>query len=129
MSACKHEGYRIQFMEMVESTFGDEMVEKMVEVAVGTYDHQELVAKPSRRRLDCQLMLSSRRLEITCLVVSWSYSQDLIMEHRLNSNTIHDVVHVLSKATLPDFVSKISEVLNTSLSSPRHFADLQKDLE
>ena len=43
-----------EFMEMVESTFGDEMAEKMVEendlesngiyTAVGTYDHQELVA-------------------------------------------------------------------------------------
>ena len=72
-----------EFMEMVGSTFGDEMAEKMVEdndvataytLPLGRTITKNSLRWPSRSRtrLDCQLMHLSRRLEITCLVVSWN---------------------------------------------------------
>ena len=74
----------------------------------------------SRTRLDCQLMHLSRRLEITCLVVSWNFPFSLIETSFEFLDTIHDVVHVevlklYPEATLPDFVSKIEERSNPPL--------------
>ena len=112
-----------EFMEMVESTFGDEMAEKMVEendlesngiyTAVGTYDHQELVAMAITLSKETGLPVDAlvEAFGITCLVVSWSYSQ--FFDHGTSFeflDTIHDVVHVevlklYPEATLPDFVS------------------------
>ena len=135
-----------EFMEMVESTFGDEMTEKMVEendlesngiyTAVGTYDHQELVAmaitlsKETGLPVDALVeafgnYLFGRFLELFPIFFDHGTSFEFL-------DTIHDVVHVevlklYPEATLPDFVSKIEDdgrTLHFEYHSPRHFADL-----
>ena len=134
-----------EFLEMVESTFGDEMSEKLVEdndlasggiyTAVGTYDHQELVAMA--------ITLSKETgLPVDALVEAFGnylFGRFLelfpIFDHETSFeflDTIHDVVHVevlklYPEATLPDFTSKIEEdgkTLHFEYNSPRHFADL-----
>ena len=135
-----------EFMEMVESTFGDEMAEKLIEdndlesngiyTAVGTYDHQELVAmaitlsKETGLPVDALVeafgnYLFGRFLELFPIFFNHGTSFEFL-------DTIHDVVHVevlklYPEATLPDFVSKIEEdgrTLHFEYRSPRHFADL-----
>ena len=131
-----------EFMEMVESTFGDEMAEKMVEendlesngiyTAVGTYDHQELVAmaitlsKETGLPVDALVeafgnYLFGRFLELFPIFFDHGTSFEFL-------DTIHDVVHVevlklYPEATLPDFVSKIEDdgrTLHFEYHSPRH---------
>ena len=131
---------------MVESTFGDEMSEKLVEdndlasggiyTAVGTYDHQELVAmaitlsKETGLPVDALVeafgnYLFGRFLELFPIFFNHETSFEFL-------DTIHDVVHVevlklYPEATLPDFTSKIEEdgkTLHFEYNSPRHFADL-----
>ena len=135
-----------EFLEMVESTFGDEMSEKLVEdndlasggiyTAVGTYDHQELVAmaitlsKETGLPVDALVeafgnYLFGRFLELFPIFFDHGTSFEFL-------DTIHDVVHVevlklYPEATLPDFTSKIEEdgkTLHFEYNSPRHFADL-----
>ena len=131
---------------MVESTFGDEMSEKLVEdndlasggiyTAVGTYDHQELVAmaitlsKETGLPVDALVeafgnYLFGRFLELFPIFFNHETSFEFL-------DTIHDVVHVevlklYPEATLPDFTSKIEDdgkTLHFEYNSPRHFADL-----
>ena len=135
-----------EFLEMVESTFGDEMSEKLVEdndlasggiyTAVGTYDHQELVAmaitlsKETGLPVDALVeafgnYLFGRFLELFPIFFNHETSFEFL-------DTIHDVVHVevlklYPEATLPDFTSKIEDdgkTLHFEYNSPRHFADL-----
>ena len=117
-----------EFMEMVESTFGDEMAEKMVEdndlesngiyTAVGTYDHQELVAMAITLSNETGLPVNAlveafgnylfgRFLELFPIFFNHETSFEFL-------DTIHDVVHVevlklYPEATLPDFTSKIED--------------------
>ena len=98
-----------EFMEMVESTFGDEMAEKMVEdndlesnciyTAVGTYDHQELVAMAITLSNETGLPVNAlveafgnylfgRFLELFPIFFNHETSFEFL-------DTIHDVVHVV----------------------------------
>ena len=135
-----------EFMEMVEATFGDETVDMMVEqnnlasggvyTAVGTYDHQELVAMAITLSKETGLpvealveafgnYLCGRFLELFPVFFNHKSSFEFL-------DTIHDVVHVevlklYPEATLPDFISEIKDdgkTLHFEYHSPRHFADL-----
>lgn len=135
-----------EFMEMVEATFGDETVDMMVEqnnlasggvyTAVGTYDHQELVAMAITLSKETGLpvealveafgnYLFGRFLELFPVFFNHKSSFEFL-------DTIHDVVHVevlklYPEATLPDFISEIKDdgkTLHFEYHSPRHFADL-----
>ena len=135
-----------EFMEMVEATFGDETVDMMVEqndlasggvyTAVGTYDHQELVAMAITLSKETGLpvealveafgnYLFGRFLELFPVFFDHKSSFEFL-------DTIHDVVHVevlklYPEATLPDFISEIKDdgkTLHFEYHSPRHFADL-----
>ena len=135
-----------EFMEMVEATFGDETVDMMVEqnnlasggvyTAVGTYDHQELVAMAITLSKETGLpvealveafgnYLFGRFLELFPIFFNHKSSFEFL-------DTIHDVVHVevlklYPEATLPDFISEIKDdgkTLHFEYHSPRHFADL-----
>lgn len=135
-----------EFMEMVEATFGDETVDMMVEqnnlasggvyTAVGTYDHQELVAMAITLSKETGLpvealveafgnYLFGRFLNLFPIFFNHKSSFEFL-------DTIHDVVHVevlklYPEATLPDFISEIKDdgkTLHFEYHSPRHFADL-----
>ena len=135
-----------EFMEMVEATFGDETVDMMVEqnnlasggvyTAVGTYDHQELVAMAITLSKEIGLTVEAlveafgnylfgRFLELFPVFFNHKSSFEFL-------HTIHDVVHVevlklYPEATLPDFISEIKDdgkTLHFEYHSPRHFADL-----
>lgn len=135
-----------EFMEMVEATFGDETVDMMVEqnnlasggvyTAVGTYDHQELVAMAITLSKETGLpvealveafgnYLFGRFLDLFPIFFNHKSSFEFL-------DTIHDVVHVevlklYPEATLPDFISEIKDdgkTLHFEYHSPRHFADL-----
>ena len=144
-----------EFMEMVESTFGDEMTEKMVEendlesngvyTAVGTYDHQELVAMAITLSNETGLPVNAlveafgnylfgRFLELFPIFFNHETSFEFL-------DTIHDVVHVQERGikscqfvsrsnaskSVAHFVSKIEDdgrTLHFEYHSPRHFADL-----
>ena len=135
-----------EFLEMVEATFGEEMLEALIAendlpsggvyTAVGTYDHQELVAMA--------ITLSEKTdLPVEALVEAFgNYLFGRFFElfpvffnHESSFaflDTIHDVVHVevlklYPDATLPDFTSEIRDdgkTLHFEYNSPRHFADL-----
>jgi len=131
---------------MVEATFGDETVDMMVEqnnlasggvyTAVGTYDHQELVAMAITLSKETGLpvealveafgnYLFGRFLDLFPIFFNHKSSFEFL-------DTIHDVVHVevlklYPEATLPDFISEIKDdgkTLHFEYHSPRHFADL-----
>lgn len=135
-----------EFMEMVEATFGDETVDMMVEqndlasggvyTAVGTYDHQELVAMAITLSKETGLpvgalveafgnYLFGRFLELFPVFFDHKSSFEFL-------DTIHDVVHVevlklYPEAMLPDFISEIKDdgkTLHFEYHSARHFADL-----
>ena len=135
-----------EFMEMVDSTFGEEMTEKLIDdndlesggvyTAVGTYDHMELV-------MMAKTLSAETGLPINALVEAFGnylFGRFLALfpvffNHPTSFaflDTIHDVVHVevlklYPEATLPDFKSEISndgKTLRFEYESPRHFADL-----
>lgn len=131
---------------MVESTFGDEMIDTILSScdlesggaysAVGTYDHTELV--------QMVVALSGQTgIEVPALVEAFGtylFGRFLelfpvFFEHETSFeflNSIHDVVHVevlklYPDAGLPSFESQISEdkrTLHFEYHSSRHFADL-----
>ena len=135
-----------EFLEMVEATFGEEMLEALIAendlpsggayTAVGTYDHQELVAMAitlsKKTDLPVEALVEAfgnylfgRFLELFPVFFNHPSSFEFL-------DTIHDVVHVevlklYPDATLPDFTSEIKDdgrTLHFEYNSPRHFADL-----
>ena len=135
-----------EFIDMVEETFDEEMVDTIISksdpksggiyTTVGTYDHTELVSLVVSLSEETDLpvqalveafgnFLFGRFFELFPIFFNHNTSFEFL-------NTIHDVVHVevlklYPDATLPDFVSKISDdgkTLHFEYHSPRHFADL-----
>ena len=135
-----------EFIDMVEDTFGDEMIDTIISqcdlpsgaayTAVGTYDHTELVslvvALSKETDLEVPVLVEAfgkylfgRFLKLFPVFFDHSTSFEFL-------NSIHDVVHVevlklYPDAGLPSFESKISEDGKTlwfEYHSSRHFADL-----
>ena len=138
-----------EFLEMVENTFSMDMVDDIIEeanppsggayTAVGTYDHQELVA---------MVVALSKRTDIAVpdlikafgthlfSVFSKNYSQ--FFEHIPDAFTflsgIEDVIHaqvvkLYPDADLPRFdCQREGDVLYMTYHSLRHFADLAEGL-
>ncbi len=135
-----------EFIDMVEASFGDEMVDTIIEAcdlesggaytAVGTYDHTELVqmvvalsgetGAPVPALVEAfGTYLFGRFLELFPVFFNHDTSFEFL-------NSIHDVVHVevlklYPDAGLPSFVTELSEdkkTLHFEYHSSRHFADL-----
>ena len=132
-----------EFSEMVEATFGDEMMDTLIQTtdlesggvypAVGTYSHTELVALvvnlAERTNIPVQDLVRPREALRRFIPSSGFFEHDDSFSFL---DSIHDVVHVevlklYPSAMLPDFNSEIIDEGRTLLfeyHSHRHFADL-----
>ena len=121
-----------EFMEMVEATFGEEMLEALIAendlpsggvyTAVGTYDHQELVAMAitlsERTGLPVEALVEAfgnylfgRFLELFPVFFNHESSFAFL-------DTVHDVVHVEVLKLYPDATLQISQAKSGTMGKP-----------